>query len=211
MPADVQVRALKVLDAYVFTSRTFPDSRGTFSAPFQQGMFADAIGRCLPVSQINSSVSRRGAVRGVHFTDTPPGQAKYAFCSWGAILDVAVDVRVGSPTFGQWDAVCLEAGTGQAVYLAEGLGHACIALTDNTVLTYLCSAAYEAATDHGIDPFDPALALPWPDEHAPVVSERDAAAPTLEHARREGLLPRYDECVRHYQSIRNDREWGQVR
>lgn len=211
MPADVQVRALKVLDAYVFASPTFPDSRGTFSAPFQQSTFADAVGRRLPVAQINCSVSRRGAVRGVHFTDTPPGQAKYAFCAWGAFLDIIVDVRVGSPTFGQWDAVRLEAGTGQAVYLAEGLGHACQALTDDSVLAYLCSAAYEGAAERGIDPFDPVLGLPWPDDHEPVISERDAAAPTLDRARREGLLPRYDECVRHYESVRSDQKRGQVR
>jgi epimerase EvaD len=201
MPADVQVRALKVLDAYAFTSRTLPDPRGTFSVSFHQRALADAVGRYLPVAQVNHSVSRRGAVRGVHFTDIPPGQAKYAFCAWGALLDVVVDVRVGSPTFGHWDAVRLDAASGQAVYLAEGLGHACVALTDDAVLTYLCSVAYEPSADHGIDPFDPALALPWPDDHELVVSERDAAAPTLERARREGLLPCYDECVRHYQSM----------
>jgi dTDP-glucose 4,6-dehydratase len=202
-----QVSALNVLDAYVFTPFTFPDRRGLFAASFQQHAFAEAVGRNPPVAQINYNVSRYGALRGVHFTETPPGQAKYVLCTWGALLDVVVDVRVGSPTFGQWDAIRLDAGKGQAVYLAEGLGHACMALAEDTVMTYhLCSAAYDPAAERGIDPLDPTLALPWPNDHEHLLSAQDTAAPTLERARREGLLPRYDECVRHYRSVRkNDR------
>jgi 5-epimerase len=200
---DVQVRELAVPEAYAFTPAAFSDQRGMFAAPFQQQVFAEAVGHPLQVAQVNYSVSRRGALRGVHFTEVPPGQAKYVFCAWGALLDVVVDVRVGSPTFGQWDVVRLDAFTGQAVYLAEGLGHACMALADDTVMTYLCSTAYNPAADRGIDPLDPCLALPWPDDHEPLLSARDAAAPTLARARSEGLLPRYDDCVRHYRSARN--------
>jgi epimerase EvaD len=200
---DVQVRELAVPDAYVFTPATFSDQRGTFAAPFQQQVFAGTVGYPLRVAQINYNVSCRGALRGVHFTGVLPGQAKYVFCTWGVLLDIVVDVRVGSPTFGQWDAVRLDACTGQAVYLAEGLGHACMALADDTAMTYLCSAGYDPAADRGVNPLDPSLGLPWPDGHESLLSARDAAAPTLARARDEGILPCYDDCVRHYQSIRD--------
>jgi dTDP-4-dehydrorhamnose 3,5-epimerase len=203
--SDVLVRELAVPDAYAFTPATFSDQRGVFAVPFQQQVLADAVGHPLRVAQINYNVSRRGAIRGVHFTEVPPGQAKYVCCAWGALLDVVVDVRVGSPTFGQWDVVRLDGATGQAVYLAEGLGHACMALADDTVMTYLCSTAYNPAAERGIDPLDSSFALPWPADCEPLLSARDTAAPTLARARREGLLPRYDDCVRQYRSARNDR------
>ncbi|HJQ48181.1 MAG TPA: dTDP-4-dehydrorhamnose 3,5-epimerase [Amycolatopsis sp.] len=197
----MKVRALAVKDAYEFTPQRFPDSRGLFVAPFQESAVVEAVGHPMRLGQTNHSVSRRGTVRGVHFADTPPGQAKYVYCPRGSLLDVIVDVRVGSPTFGQWDTVRLDSTDFRAVYLAEGLGHAFIALEDDTAMSYLCSTGYNPSAEHGLSPFDPELALPWPSDLEFVVSEKDSAAPTLAEARAKDLLPRYDDCLAHYASL----------
>ncbi|MEV0089605.1 dTDP-4-dehydrorhamnose 3,5-epimerase family protein [Saccharopolyspora sp. NPDC050642] len=199
----MQVRRLEITGAYEFTPKAFPDHRGLFVAPFQEAAFADATGHPLRVAQTNHSVSARNVIRGLHFADVPPGQAKYVYCPRGALLDVVVDIRVGSPTFGQWEAIRLDATEYRAVYLAEGLGHAFAALTDDTVMTYLCSTPYNPAAEHGIDPLDPDLALPWADlDGEPILSEKDRAAPGLAQAAEQGLLPDYESCLAHYESLR---------
>ncbi len=187
----VQARELTIRGAWVFEPAVFPDGRGLFVAPFQQPAFEAAIGEPFTVRQSNHSVSRRGVVRGVHFADVPPGQAKYVYCAQGRLLDVAVDVRVGSPTFGRWDAVELDAVSYRAVYLAEGLGHAFCALEENSVLAYLCSTPYDPTVERAVSPLDPELALPWPAGLGPILSDRDAAAPTLAEAAAAGVLPRW--------------------
>ena len=96
----------------------------------------------LDLAQANCSVSAAGVLRGIHFSDVPPGQAKYVTCVRGAALDVVVDIRVGSPTFGQWDSVLLDDVDRRQMYLAEGLGHAFMALEDDTTIVYLCSTGY---------------------------------------------------------------------
>ncbi len=198
----MECRALTVSDAYEFVPTLFPDQRGLFAAPFQQHVFTTARGHPLHVAQSNYSVSRSGTIRGIHFADTPPGQAKYVYCPRGALLDVVVDVRAGSPTFGQWDAVRLDSDSFHAVYLAEGLGHAFMALEDDTAMTYLCSTGYDPAHEHGVTPLDPSLGLPWPQDFAPVLSDKDLQAPTLSKALADGLLPEYDDCLAYYHQLR---------
>ncbi|MGW5648348.1 dTDP-4-dehydrorhamnose 3,5-epimerase family protein [Saccharopolyspora sp. NPDC003752] len=198
----MQVRRLEITGAYEFTPKAFLDHRGLFVAPFQEAAFVDATGHPLRVAQTNHSVSARNVIRGLHFADVPPGQAKYVYCPRGALLDVVVDIRVGSPTFGRWEAIRLDATEYRAVYLAEGLGHAFAALTDDTVMTYLCSTPYNPAAEHGIDPLDPDLALPWSDlDGEPILSEKDRAAPGLAQAAEQGLLPDYETCLAHYESL----------
>lgn len=203
----MRVNELAVHDAFEFVPDTFPDDRGLFVAPFQEAAFREALGHSLPVAQTNHSVSRLGTIRGIHFADTPPGQAKYVYCPSGALLDVVVDLRVGSPTFGRWDAVRLDAVGFHAVYVAEGLGHGFAALEEATVLAYLCSTAYNPPAEHAVNPFDAELGLPWPDRNSPIVSDKDAAAPTLAEARDAGILPDYESCVRHYERLRT-RQYG---
>jgi dTDP-4-dehydrorhamnose 3,5-epimerase len=198
----MDVRELAVPDAFEFAPRVFPDSRGLFVCPFQEDDFVKAVGHPLKVAQMNHSRSRRGTIRGVHFTDVAPGQAKYVYCPQGALLDVVVDIRVGSPTFGVADAVRLDPAGFRAVYVPAGLGHAIMALEDDTVLSYLCSTTYDPHREHGLDPLDPELDLPWPADVEPLLSDKDRAAPSLDQAREVGLLPRYDECLAYYQYLR---------
>ena len=187
----VQSKALSIAGAWVFEPSRFDDDRGHFVAPYQEAAFVEAVGAPIRVAQSNHSVSARGVVRGVHFADVPPGQAKYVYCPSGAVLDVVVDLRVGSPTFGEHEAIVLDSESYRAVYLSEGLGHAFCALADQTVASYLCSTPYAPAIEHTVSPLDPALGLPWPTDLTPILSERDAAAPTVAEAAEAGLLPRY--------------------
>jgi epimerase EvaD len=199
----MHARELTVRDAYEFTPRIFPDDRGVFVAPFQDQAFLDAVGHPLRLAQTNHSVSRRGTIRGLHFADTPPGQAKYVYCPQGSLLDVVVDIRVGSPTYGLWDAVVLDAVEYKAMYIAEGIGHAFIALEDDTAMSYLCSEGYNPGAEHGITPLDETLNLPWPADLELILSEKDKQAPTLAQAEAQGILPRYEDCAAHYEKLRS--------
>ncbi|HYJ74288.1 MAG TPA: dTDP-4-dehydrorhamnose 3,5-epimerase family protein, partial [Kineosporiaceae bacterium] len=116
-----------VPDAYVLTPVQHGDERGTFLEWFRSEQL-EAVGHPLGLAQANLSVSRPGVVRGIHYADVPPGQAKYVTCVRGAVLDVVVDLRVGSPAFGRWEAVRLDDRERRALYVAEGLGHAFCAL-----------------------------------------------------------------------------------
>ncbi|MCW2777925.1 MAG: dTDP-4-dehydrorhamnose 3,5-epimerase [Frankiales bacterium] len=202
----MDVVELAVPGAWSFTPKQWPDPRGVFLEWFKGPVLEEALGHPFGLKQANHSVSSRGTLRGVHFADVPPGQAKYVYCSKGAILDVVVDVRVGSPTFGVVDAVQLDEVDRRALYLSEGLGHAFLALTDDANVTYLCSEPYAPGREHGVHPLDAALdlrALPgWPAGLEPLLSDKDAAAPSLAEAQASGLLPSYEECTAFYASLR---------
>jgi dTDP-4-dehydrorhamnose 3,5-epimerase len=192
---------MKIDGAWVFEPKLFPDDRGTFHEWFQAPTFAGAAGHRFDVAQANCSISARGTVRGIHFADVPPGQAKYVTCVRGSILDVVVDIRVGSPTFGQWDSVELDDQAFRAVYVSEGLGHVFMALTDHATLVYLCSAGYAPAREHGVHPLDPDIGIAWPTGIAPLLSPKDLVAPTLAEALSAGILPSYDESVAFRRSL----------
>ena len=119
----------------------------------------------------------------------------------GAVLDFVIDIRIGSPAFGTWDAVRLDSQDRAAVYLSEGLGHAFLALTDEASVVYLCSEVYNPTAEHGINPLDPALDLDL-DGIRPLLSDKDAAAGTLEQAAQAGALPSYEACLRYYADLR---------
>jgi dTDP-4-dehydrorhamnose 3,5-epimerase len=196
------VRELRVTDAFEISPTQHRDDRGLFLEWYQAGELQEAVGHPLRLAQANCSVSRRGTLRGIHFADVPPSQAKYVTCVAGAGLDVVVDIRVGSPTFGAHDMVRLDAVDRRAVYVAEGLGHAFLALTDDTTLLYLCSETYNPDREHAVHPLDPRVGVEWPTDVEPVLSPKDAAAPGLDEARGSGLLPDYDDCVALYRRLR---------
>lgn len=183
--------------ALAFAVPSFPDERGVFRTPLRSSAFTPAAGHPLfPVAQVNFSVSRRGAVRGLHYTATPPGTAKYVYCAHGRALDFVVDLRVGSPTFGSYDVVELGREDSPALYFPLGVGHLFVALEDHTVMNYLLSLEYRPENELALDPFDPRLALPIPGGIEPVLSPRDQAAPSVDEALDAGLLPDYAVCRR---------------
>lgn len=188
--------------AYLLRPQIHVDDRGQFLEWFRSSEFLGDLGHRLAVDRVNLSVSRRGALRGVHYADVPPGQAKYLTCTRGAVLDVVVDVRMGSPTFGRVEVVELDAENGHAMYVAEGLGHAFMGLTDDATLVYLCSQPYLPEREHEINPLDPALGIAWPAGIEPILSAKDAAAPTLAEAAEAGLLPVYETCLAYQRTLR---------
>jgi dTDP-4-dehydrorhamnose 3,5-epimerase len=198
----VDIRELAVPDSYVLDLVPHGDSRGRFTEWYRADVLAEATGFALGLAQANHSVSARGALRGVHFALVPPGQAKYIYCPAGRVLDVIVDIRVGSPTFGAHDAVLLDSDSPRAVYLSEGLGHAFVSLADNSSVTYLVSSGYSPGREFGIDPMDPALGLPWPPDMEFGFSAKDQSAPRLADALEQGLLPTMEQCAARYAELR---------
>ena len=196
--------SLGIYGAWVFTPKVHHDVRGSFHESFRGDEVAADLGYRFNVAQANWSVSQRGVIRGVHFADVPPGQAKYVSCVRGAIIDVVVDLRVGSPGFGHWKAIRLDEENRRSVYLAEGLGHAFMALTDECTVVYLCSTPYMPGREHGVDPLDPTLGIDWPADVEPVLSPKDAAAPSLAEAQRDRVLPRYADCIAYTARLRAD-------
>ena len=195
----MQIRELKVPDAYEFTPVIHGDDRGSFHEWFRIADFAEALGHRLDLQQANCSVSSAGTLRGVHFAQLAPSQSKYVTCLSGAVLDVIVDIRVGSPTYGVWDTVLLDDKDRRCAYLTEGLGHAFLALEDHSIVSYLCSAPYAPGREFGLNPLDPEIGIEWPtvgrngEPLEFLLSDKDTAAPSLSEAKEQGLLPTYDE------------------
>lgn len=198
----MDIRQLSIADAFEITPRQFPDDRGVFLESFRGDLLAETIGHRPDIMQTNVSVSSRGTVRGIHFADVPPSQAKYITALSGSLIDFVVDIRVGSPTFGQWDSVLLDTADRRAVYLPEGLGHAFVALEDDTTAMYLCSAAYNPQREHGIHPLDPEVGLQFPEGIEPLLSPKDASAASLSDLAAAGSLPTYTACREFYASLR---------
>lgn len=198
----VQIRELSIPDSYEVTPKQFGDDRGVFLEWYRFDRLAEAVGHPLQLAQANTSVSRRGVVRGIHFADIPPSQAKYVTATHGAVLDFVVDIRVGSPTFGQWDAVRLDDVDRRAVYIAEGLGHCFVALTDAATVSYLVSAPFDAPREHGVDPLDPDVGLMFPEEAGELLlSPKDTDAPSLAEAAASGLLPTWEAARAFYDTL----------
>ena len=196
----MEIRPLAIEGAWEITPKLFSDPRGVFAEGFRSDHLAKHIGHEMSVRQTNISVSTTGALRGIHYSDVPPSQAKYVTATSGVFVDYVVDLRVGSPTFGRWDSVLLDTVDRLAVYLSEGLGHALACVEDGTAV-YLCSEVFAPSREHGLTPVDEQVALSFPDGFTPLLSDKDAAAPTLAAAAAQGLLPRYDDCVAYRRSL----------
>ncbi|MCU1404464.1 MAG: dTDP-4-dehydrorhamnose 3,5-epimerase [Glaciihabitans sp.] len=198
----MQIRELSIPDSYEITPKQFADDRGVFLEWYRFDKLAEVVGHPIDLRQANTSVSKRGVVRGIHFADVPLGQAKYVTCTHGAVLDFVIDIRVGSPTFGQWDSVLLDDVDRKAIYISEGLGHAFVALSDNATVSYLVTDVFNAPKEHGINPLDTTINLVFPPEAGePLLSPKDTDAPSLNDAAASGLLPTWDDMRAYYQSL----------
>jgi len=195
----VQIRPLSISGAFEFTPVIRGDKRGAFLETYRHEQLQEAVGHPLDLRQANMSISAKAVARGIHYALVPPGQAKYVSAPRGAFIDFIVDIRVGSPTFGQWDSVVIDDVDRKAVYLAEGLGHAIVALSDDATVTYLCSEVYNPERELSLNLLDPEIGLTFPfDSDTLIVSPRDVEAPTLAEAASLGLLPTWDECQAFY-------------
>ena len=197
------VRELAIPGAWEITPQQRADDRGVFYEWFTDPEFVEFSGHRFDLRQANCSVSAAGVLRGLHFAQLPPSQAKYVTCLHGKVLDVVVDIRFGSPTFGQWDSVLLDDRDRRSIYISEGLGHAFLALQDDSTVRYLCSAGYDPAREHTINVLDPAFDIVWPDlDGEPIMSDRDREAPTLDEVEAAGLLPTWDDAKAFVEELR---------
>jgi dTDP-4-dehydrorhamnose 3,5-epimerase len=175
-----------IRDVFLFTPIVFEDSRGYFFESFRQDKTLEETGFNFEVRQVNTSLSKRGVLRGIHFKKNPPGQAKFVSVSQGKILDLAIDLRQSSNTFGQWQAFELSQENNHSLLLGYGIGHAFLALEDNTKVSYLCDSVFEPEIEFGINPLD--AGINWQELAAPfgvsdfVVNEKDFSAPGLNDA-----------------------------
>jgi dTDP-4-dehydrorhamnose 3,5-epimerase len=152
---------MSVPGAWIHSPIRHVDNRGHFEEQFKLSEIEAVLGREFTVRQTNKSLSRKGVVRGIHFSDSPQGQLKYVSCSKGAIWDVVVDLRLGSQTYGSWDATELSPDNGKTVLITEGLGHSFLSLQDDSVVTYLCNEEYDPRYDQSVNPFSPDLRIPY--------------------------------------------------
>jgi dTDP-4-dehydrorhamnose 3,5-epimerase len=166
--------------------KVFTDSRGFFVETYHRSRLAElGIRECFV--QDNHSCSARGTLRGLHYQLRHP-QAKLCRVIEGEALDIAVDIRHGSPTFGRWVGVVLSARKQNQIYVPAGFAHGFLALTDTVQFLYKCSEFYDPADEHGIAWNDPALAINWSIEQ-PLVSEKDRTLPALADVPLEHLPP----------------------
>jgi len=173
----VTVTHLDIPGSWLFTPKQFADDRGTFFEWFQDSTFLEAAGHSFNLAQANCSVSQKGVLRGIHYADVPPGQRKYVTCLTGSALDVLVDLRKQSPTFGQWRSVLLDTKERNIASIPNGVGHAFMALEDNTTIVYLCDQRYNPSVEREIYPLDPEIGIEWPKDVTPLLSPKDKAAP----------------------------------
>ena len=174
----MDVRELDIAGAWELTPRQHADERGVFLEWVRGEEFAALTGHRLELAQANCSVSRAGTIRGIHFAQLPPSQAKYVTCMSGAVLDVVVDLRVGSPTYGRWEGVELDDEGMRELFVPVGFAHGFCALSETADVLYKQTAYYDAEVERGIAWDDPDVGIEWP-VGDPTLSERDRGAPRL--------------------------------
>ena len=181
----MQVTETEIPGVLIITPRRFGDARGFFSETFRADAYA-AAGMPHPFVQDNWSRSRRGVLRGLHLQN-PKAQGKLVGVTKGHVLDVAVDVRVGSPTFGKHVAVELSEENGRQFFLPRGCAHGFVVLSEVADFLYKCDEYYSPSDEITVRWNDPAIGIDWRVAN-PTISERDAAAPLLADISR---LPRF--------------------
>lgn len=207
VPPEPGIHDLPLPGVWVNTPRIFPDDRGTFLEWFEADAVADKLGYPLDIPQANLSTSAEGVVRGIHYADVPPGQAKYVTCVAGRILDIIVDLRRGSATFGRHITVELSADNRRGLFLPVGVGHGFVvpAGAGPATVCYLVSEGYSPGTEHGVNPVDPELGIDWSaaglTEDGLILSAKDRQAPGYRDV--EASLPSYSECQGWEQELRH--------
>jgi dTDP-4-dehydrorhamnose 3,5-epimerase len=186
----MELKQLNIAGAWLAQSPVWSDDRGFFREWFKSDDFKNATGRDFEIEQANISLSSRGTLRGIHYSISPRGQAKWITCVAGLIKDVIVDIRPDSQTFGTWIEIELSGSSGQAVFISEGLGHGFVALEDNTAVAYLVSTPYSPTEEFAINPLDEKIGIRWGMNLSELkISEKDRNAPLLLEHLENGKLP----------------------
>ena len=175
----MKVTPLGIEGAWLLESPIHPDDRGLFREWFKLDELKDAGLPNFEVRQANTSISAKGVIRGIHFSSAQNGQAKLVTCTFGSVLDVIIDLRPDSHTFGSHIPIELSAKEGRSLFISKGLGHAFQSLEDNSTITYLLDKEYNPDEEFGITPLDSSLDIPW-NNSGLIISKKDADAPTAE-------------------------------
>lgn len=179
----MKVTQTPIADVLLLEPKVFGDSRGFFLESFNQKVFDEAVGAPVKFVQDNHSRSAKGVLRGLHYQLAPHAQGKLVRVTAGAVYDVAVDIRRDSPTFGRWFGVELNAENHRQLWIPAGLAHGFLVLSDSADFMYKTTDYYAPQVERAVKWDDPELAIPWPDVGvAPMLSAKDAAAPTLAQA-----------------------------
>jgi dTDP-4-dehydrorhamnose 3,5-epimerase len=171
---------LTIPDVVLIEPRLIGDARGSFSETFRQDRFTAEVGPFVFVQDNQSRSALKGTIRGLHFQKQPRAQGKLVRAISGAVLDVAVDIRTGSPSFGRFETVTLSAENGRQLWVPPGFLHGFCTLTDDVELVYKVTDYYSPEHDAGVRWDDPGIGIPWPvDAAAAVLSDKDRNAPLL--------------------------------
>jgi len=184
----VKVTKTELPGVVVIEPDVFKDHRGFFLETWSQSRYADA-GINETFVQDNVSCSSRGILRGLHFQN-PQGQGKLVQVLSGEVLDAAVDIRVGSPTFGRWTGVRLSADNHRQMYIPAGFAHGFCVLSETAIFSYKCTDYYSSSAGMGIIWNDPDIGIDWPIDE-PIISQKDSALPRLKDISTD-KLPRYE-------------------
>jgi dTDP-4-dehydrorhamnose 3,5-epimerase len=186
----MELKPLGIEGAWLASSPVLNDDRGSFREWFKSSEITSIAGMDFSVAQANLSESKRGVVRGIHYSLASMGQAKWITCVTGAIKDVVVDIRPKSPTFGKHVVVDLQSGDGCAILISPFLGHGFVSMLDSTTVAYLVSSQFSQFEEFEINPLDPNINIEW---GLPVnellLSKKDALAPSLEERAKKNQLP----------------------
>lgn len=176
----MQVQSFDIADVKLFTPRHIGDERGYFAETFRADIFAQNCGEHIFVQDNESLSAKAGTVRGLHFQSAPHVQGKLVRCTAGSLFDVAVDIRVGSPTFGQWVGETLTPQNGKQLWVPPGFAHGFCSLEPDTVICYKVTGYYSAECDKGLAFDDPEIAIAWPDvADRETLSGKDRVQPSL--------------------------------
>ena len=173
----MKVIETKLQDCVIIEPKVFGDERGFFLETFQAARYAENAGISLPFVQDNHSRSSKGVLRGLHFQKTKP-QGKLVRVVRGEVCDVVVDIRTGSATFGQWEAVLLSEDNKKQLWVPPGFAHGFVVLSDTADFEYKCTDYYDPSDEGSLLWNDPDLGICWPVE-SPTLSEKDSLAPVL--------------------------------
>ena len=178
----MNITATAIPDVKIIEPKVFGDERGFFYESFHQQRFDDAIGRHVEFVQDNHSRSSRGVLRGLHYQLPPQAQGKLVRCVASEVFDVAVDLRRGAATFGQWVGVLLSAANHRQLWIPEGFAHGFVTLSDHAEFLYKTTAYWSPQHERALRWDDPQLAIAWPLRDGVQLSAKDLAAPLLADA-----------------------------
>ena len=185
----MNITQLDIAGAWHIKGNRFADDRGFFQEWFKSSALAASTGVSFHPVQANISRSSAGVIRGIHYSIAPSGRGKLVTVMSGSIDDYVIDIRPGSPTFGQWRRVHLGSTNGDALLIDPHLGHAFQALEDDTIVSYLVSAEFNPEMEKGITPFCDQLKVQWNTKTPYIVSDKDRLAPNMSQRLSEGFLP----------------------